>query len=86
MTNVARSLDENLQTRQGPIRSFLILAKYASRAVFEEKLEGIRGWSPLNAFTFLRAWVDYMRVGLRLKGYELYLDARRLVGMGPLSL
>lgn len=84
--DLTRSLDENLQTRQGPIRSFLILAKYASRAVYEEQLENIRGYSPLNAFTFLRAWLEYMRVGLRLKTYELYLDGRRLLGMQPLTI
>lgn len=83
---IARSLDENLQTRQGPIRTFLILAKYASRAVYEEQLEKIKGFSPLSAIAFLRAWFEYMRVGFRLKWYELYLDSRRLLGMQPLTL
>ncbi|RAL59358.1 hypothetical protein DID88_006848 [Monilinia fructigena] len=32
--DLTRSLDENLHTRQGPVRSFLILARYCSRTVF----------------------------------------------------
>ncbi|KAG9992037.1 ABC1-domain-containing protein, partial [Aureobasidium melanogenum] len=33
--DLTRSLDENLHTRQGPVRTFMILARYAARAVYE---------------------------------------------------
>ncbi|MCJ1388222.1 hypothetical protein MMC18_001067 [Xylographa bjoerkii] len=37
--DLTRSLDENLHTRQGPMRTFMILARYCSRTVFEEQME-----------------------------------------------
>jgi aarF domain-containing kinase len=85
LTNLtaARSLDENLHTRQGPARTFLILARYASRTVYEEQLERLRGsllWLP-NLFAFLRAWSTHMRVELKLNAYESYLKLRALLGM-----
>jgi aarF domain-containing kinase len=83
---IARSLDENLHTRQGSVRTFLILARYASRAVYEEQLEKIKGYSPLNAISFLKAWIGYVRVGLKLNLYEIYLDTRRILGMQPLTI
>jgi aarF domain-containing kinase len=79
----ARSLDENLHTRQGPARTFLILARYASRTVYEEQLEKLRGslfW-PSNLLSFLRAWGAHMRVELKLNAYESYLKLRALLGM-----
>ncbi|KAK5136123.1 hypothetical protein LTR04_004562, partial [Oleoguttula sp. CCFEE 6159] len=56
--DLTRSLDENLHTRQGPVRTFLILARYASRTVFDEQLESLSGsylW-PRNLLTLLAAW------------------------------
>jgi aarF domain-containing kinase len=82
----ARSLDENLHTHEGSARTFLILARYASRTVYEEQIEYIRGtlfWPP-NFLQFLRAWAAHMRIELKLTLYEGYLDARRLLGFGPL--
>ncbi|KAL9079144.1 MAG: hypothetical protein Q9157_001943 [Trypethelium eluteriae] len=80
---LARSLDEGLQTRQGPVRSFLILARYASRAVYEEQLESLQGslFRPVNLFAFLGAWGTYMRVRVRLRVYELYLTTKRILGL-----
>jgi aarF domain-containing kinase len=87
LTLVARSLDEGLQTRQGSLRTFLILGRYAARTVYEEKLEGIRGsllfWPP-NWIVFLSAWTSYARVGLKLGLYEQWLGLRRLLGMEPI--
>jgi aarF domain-containing kinase len=37
--DLTRSLDENLHTRLGPVRTFLILARYCSRTVYEEEVE-----------------------------------------------
>lgn len=79
--DLTRSLDENLQTRQGPIRSFMILARYCMRTVFYEQLEDIkkRGsvlW-PGNALRVFAAWVGYLRVEVKLEAFELYLKAKR---------
>jgi aarF domain-containing kinase len=68
------------------VRTFLILARYASRTVYEEQLESIRGsfFYPPNAFLFLKAWLGYARVEMKLSGYEMYLYGRRLIGLEPL--
>lgn len=83
----ARSLDESLQTRQGPARTFLILARYASRTVYEEQLEQLSGsllWLP-NLLTWLQAWSTHMRVELKLNIFESYLAIRSMLGMAPLA-
>lgn len=85
--DLTRSLDENLQTSQGPIRAFLILARYAAKAVYVEQIESINGtifW-PSNFFKFSYALTEYAKVSLRLRAYELYLSARRRLGMPPLE-
>jgi len=84
--DLTRSLDENLHTRQGPARTFLILAHYASRTVYEEQKEALNGslfWPP-NLVAFLRAWSRHMRVELKLGFYEHWLQLRALLGMGPM--
>lgn len=79
--DLTRSLDENLHTRQGPMRSFLILAKYASRTVWEEQKAKIferGGWSHLSSIlTLMRAWTGFVRVELKLFLFERYLSVRR---------
>ncbi|RBR12520.1 hypothetical protein FVER53590_02654 [Fusarium verticillioides] len=87
--DLTRSLDENLQTRQGPIRSFMILARYCTRTVFHEKLEeiGQNGsflW-PLNAVRVFVAWVGFMRVEIKLEAFELWLSTKRMLGLGSLE-
>lgn len=82
----ARNLDENLHTRQGPIRTFLILARYATRAVYEEQVQNIREmggllFHPLNFLRFLVAWVGFVRVELKLSLYETLLGIRSRVGV-----
>ncbi|KAK2764026.1 hypothetical protein FQN54_009645 [Arachnomyces sp. PD_36] len=83
--DLTRSLDENLHTRHGPVRTFLILARYATRTVFEEQMEDIgqRGsllW-PRNFFHFLQAWASFMRVEIKLDLYERWLSLGTLVGL-----
>ncbi|KAI9706329.1 MAG: hypothetical protein M1820_004905 [Bogoriella megaspora] len=82
LLRTARSLDENLHTRQGPVRSFLILARYASRTVYEEQLESLHGslLRPRNILGFLSAWGAYTHVRLKLRVYELYLSTKRVLG------
>jgi len=79
--DLTRSLDEGLQTKEGPIRSFMILAKFASRTVWEEQKQDIRAQGRLiNPTIWLRlvsAWVSFARVELKLFAYERYLSVRR---------
>lgn len=79
----ARSLDENLHTRQGPMRTFLILARYAARSVFEEQMESIResGGVFINFFRFLSAWAGFLRVEVKLSVYETLLSLKSRFGL-----
>ncbi|KAL0778180.1 hypothetical protein CaCOL14_005833 [Colletotrichum acutatum] len=82
--DLTRSLDENLHTRQGPIRSFMILARYCTRTVFEEQLEDLkqRGsllWPP-NTLRLMSAWIGFLRVEFKLGAFEWYLSAKRAFG------
>ncbi len=80
--DLTRSLDENLQTREGPVRSFMILARYAARTVYEEQIESIQGsllWPP-NILVYLMALGSYAKVALKLRAYEAYLSTRRRLG------
>ncbi|KAK4104574.1 ABC1-domain-containing protein [Parathielavia hyrcaniae] len=82
--DLTRSLDENLHTRQGPVRQFLILARYCMRTVFYEQLEEIRQrgspyWPP-NAFRVFAAWLGCVRVELKLEAFELWLSVKRAFG------
>ncbi|KAL8305169.1 hypothetical protein RB597_003926 [Gaeumannomyces tritici] len=91
--DLTRSLDENLQTRQGPVRSFLILARYCMRTVFHERLEAVRErgslfWPP-NTIRLLAAWVDFLKVELKLEAFELWLSVKRTAGpwlRGPVAI
>ncbi|GAD95587.1 ubiquinone biosynthesis protein, putative [Paecilomyces variotii No. 5] len=83
--DLTRSLDENLHTRQGPVRTFVILARYATRCVFDEQMEKIREygstWWPRNFFRFVYAWAGYLRVELKLSLYERYLMLKSRLGI-----
>ena len=84
----ARSLDENLHTREGPVRNFMILARYCSRTVFREQLEtiGQHGsllW-PKNLLRFIQAWSSYLSVELKLSLYEYYMFVRRMARPVPI--
>jgi aarF domain-containing kinase len=81
--DLTRSLDENLQTREGPVRSFMILARYAARTVYEEQIEQIRGsllW-PENFVLWAFAVGSYAKVAVKLRVYEMYLSVRRRMGL-----
>lgn len=82
--DLTRSLDENLHTRQGPIRNFLILARYCMRTVFNEQLEQIRQhgsylWPP-NTLRLLAASLGFLRVEVKLKAFEFWLSVKRMAG------
>jgi len=80
--DLTRSLDEGLHTREGPARTFLILAKYASRTVWDEERENVMSrpgsflW-PSNLFHLFRAWSSFARIELKLFLFERYLSLRR---------
>ncbi|KAH8821134.1 ABC1 family protein-like protein [Xylogone sp. PMI_703] len=83
--DLTRSLDESLHTRQGPVRTFLILARYCSRTVFEEQYENIKMqgsllWPP-NTLRLLGAWLGYLRVELKLGSFEFWLGLKRALGV-----
>lgn len=79
--DLTRSLDEGLHTSQGPARTFMILAKYASRAVWEDQKSSIRHrgdwYKPGNLMALFHAWAGFVRVELKLYFYERYLSIRR---------
>jgi aarF domain-containing kinase len=82
--DLTRSLDEGLKTRLGPVRNFLILARYCARTVWREQKEIIRRngslWSPVNWPRVIVAWFEYAKVGLKLEMFEKYLSFRRVLG------
>nr|CAD11388.1 conserved hypothetical protein [Neurospora crassa] len=84
--DLTRALDESLHTKQGPVRQFLILARYCMRTVFYEQLEEIRGlgsiWSPANLVRLVGAWWGMARVEVKLEVFELWLRVKRTLGLG----
>jgi aarF domain-containing kinase len=83
--DLTRSLDENLHTSQGPMRSFMILARYAARCVWEERVEDVKKigsvWWPPNMLRLGTAALAYAKVAVKLRVYEYWLSARRMVGL-----
>ncbi|KAG7151138.1 ABC1 family protein MCP2 like [Verticillium longisporum] len=82
--DLTRALDENLHTRQGPIRTFMILARYCTRTVFEEQVEELKKqgslfWPP-NTIRLAAAWVGFLRVEIKLEAFELWLSVKRALG------
>lgn len=84
--DLTRSLDENLQTGKGPERTFLIMARYCSRAVYEETLEGINAHGGILGSGNLIRWIGavwcYWRVELKLKAFESLLFWKGVLGVG----
>ncbi|KAI0909987.1 ABC1 family-domain-containing protein [Ustulina deusta] len=88
--DLTRSLDENLHTRQGPMRTFLILAHYCARTVLREQVDEIRQrpgslLSPGNAVRFIAAWMGYLRIEMKLEFLELWLSIRRIAGFSTIE-
>ncbi|RYP90695.1 hypothetical protein DL770_003160 [Monosporascus sp. CRB-9-2] len=81
--DLTRSLDESLRTRGGPARGFLILARYCARTVLRERADEARaaGAGPRCAVRLLAAWLAYFRLELKLSAFELWLTAKRVLGL-----
>ena len=72
------------------MRTFLILARYASRTVYEEDLENISAhgsllW-PRNFLAWLSAWSRHFRVEMQLTSFETWLKLRALLGMRQIGV
>jgi len=82
--DLTRSLDASLQTTQGPARTFLILAQYAAKTVWDEQVENLKRKGGLFSFRnfgeTVRAWGTYQRTVVRLRVYEIYLWVRGKMG------
>lgn len=65
------------------MRSFLILARYATRTVFQEQMESIResGGVFANFFRFLSAYASFLRVEVKLSVYETLLSLKTRFGL-----
>ncbi|KIX08141.1 uncharacterized protein Z518_02797 [Rhinocladiella mackenziei CBS 650.93] len=78
--DLTRSLDESLGSKE-PMRPMMILARYASLTVWEEEKDKIRRRGsllhPRNIWCLIKAWLRFVRVELKLFGYERYLSLRR---------
>lgn len=87
--DLTRSLDENLHTTQGPVRSFLILARYAAHCIWEERVDELqkRGsmWWPGNLIRYGGALFAYTRIAVKLQVYEVWLSLRRRLGYAKLE-
>lgn len=64
------------------MRTFLILARYAARTVFEEQIEIIQasGGVFVNFFKYLFAWAGFLRVEAKLSIYETVLALKTRFG------
>ncbi|KAF3088373.1 hypothetical protein TWF706_010698 [Orbilia oligospora] len=82
--DLTRSLDESLQSSIGPERTFLIMADYCSRAVFDEEKEMIAhngGLSkPGNIARMISALFFLYKIKLKLVVYELYMYCSKYSG------
>ncbi|KAF6229546.1 hypothetical protein HO173_011401 [Letharia columbiana] len=87
--DLTRSLDENLHTREGPVRNFMILARYCSKTVLQEQVEIISQngsiWWPSNLLRLVGAWTSFMRVEVKLSVYEYYISFRRFARLSPIA-
>ena len=78
--DLTRSLDASLQTTQGPVRSFLILARYAAETVWNEQKEILRRGGRLVSIEALRDWTGYARIVGKLWVFEWVLWIRGKIG------
>ena len=65
------------------MRTFLILARYATRTVFQEQMEQIQesGGVFRNLFRYLSAWFGFIRVEMKLSVYETVLSLKSRLGL-----
>lgn len=75
--DLTRNLDETLENPLGPERTFLILANYCARAVYEESLENNSTLYSRYSFQWighnLASWLSYQKRRSSLFFYDLYM-------------
>ncbi|EMG47976.1 ABC1 family protein [Candida maltosa Xu316] len=78
--DLTRNLDENLSSSLGPERTFLIMANYCAKCVYEEQKENInatfRGWSWITHS--VSNWWSYQKRLSSLFVYDILLMVKRL--------
>ena len=79
--DLTRSLDENLHTRHGPVRNFMILAHYCSKTVFKDRVDSIKRHGsllyPPNMLQFVLAWASFIRMEAKITLYEWYTSIQK---------
>ncbi|EGW32072.1 uncharacterized protein SPAPADRAFT_61157 [Spathaspora passalidarum NRRL Y-27907] len=83
--DLTRNLDESLQSVLGPERTFLIMANYCARCVYEEKVEEIdnkyKGVSLSKWVEQCKNWWMYQRRVSMLFLYDFALMIKRVVSL-----
>ncbi|KAG7663547.1 uncharacterized protein J8A68_002931 [[Candida] subhashii] len=80
--DLTRNLDENLQSHLGPERTFMIMANYCARCVYEEDQELIKekyqptGFSIMKSVELVKVWWQYQRRISMLYIYDFVLAIR----------
>lgn len=75
--DLTRNLDENLNNPLGPERTFLILANYCAKVVYEENIEKVN--KAYNPYSFkwmyfrLKSWLAFERRKSALFFYDIYM-------------
>lgn len=92
LNDLTRSLDMNLRTTHGPIRPFLISARYCAWCVWDDdwrRLQAERrqlGWSVGWTTRLLRAWYNYAYFNYGFRLLESYTDVRARMSIVSLYL
>lgn len=80
--DLTRYLDEKLDSPLGPERTFLIMATYCARTVYEESRERIirqyRKWGPTLWFKLYMNWWGYFRRQSQLSLYDIYVSCKSI--------
>lgn len=75
--DLTRHLDEGLRNPLGPVRTFLILAKYCAKTVYDEAMDGLRDqyslWLVVGNLKRLGTWWAYQTRCSQLYIYDLLL-------------
>lgn len=87
--DLTRSLDENLHTKLGPVRNFMILAHYCSKTVFKDRVDSIKRHGsllyPPNMLQFVLAWASFMRIEAKIALYEWFTSIQRWGFFAPMA-
>lgn len=75
--DLTRSLDENLNNPLGPERTFLIMANYCAKVVYDEEIEinnkHHKKYSLFRALTNIKSWFAYQKRISSLYFYDLFM-------------